>query len=220
MFLWALDHQISIQAVHIPGVDNSIADALSRGKVRPTEWTLHRRVVEHLFAEIERPTIDLFALAENAQLPVFCTRFFHPKAWASDALQIDWTGMSAYAFPPISLIPLVLSKVERELCRLLLIAPFWPRQPWFPRLTRLLVGIPVVLPDRGDLLHQPRSGVLHPNPRSLHLTGWPLSSDPSAWQAFLMRQQKWLPEVDASQPGLSSTAGFNISLSGAPTEAP
>ena len=74
---------------------------------------------EHLFAEIQKPNINPFTSAENAQLPVFCTRFFHPKAWVSDALQIDWIGMSVYAFPPISLIPLVLSKVERELCCLL-----------------------------------------------------------------------------------------------------
>jgi hypothetical protein len=84
LYLWAWDNHISLQAVHIPGVDNSIADAPSRGKIRLTEWSLHRGVSEHLFAEIPKPNIDLFASAENAQLPVFCTTFHDPRAWALD----------------------------------------------------------------------------------------------------------------------------------------
>ena len=50
-------------------------------------------------AETGKPNIDLFASAENTQLPVFCTRFHDTRAWVSDALQISWKGMSAYAFP-------------------------------------------------------------------------------------------------------------------------
>ena len=215
LYLWAWDHHVSLQAIHIPGVDNSIADALSRGKIRPTEWSLHRGVAEHLFAEIEKPNIDLFASAENAQLPVFCTRFHDPRAWASDALQISWEGMSAYAFPPISLVSRVLCKLEREPCRLLLIAPFWPRQHWFPRLIRLLAGIPITLPSRPDLLLQPKSGFLHPDPDNLHLTCWPLSSDPSVRQAFLRKLQTWPLEAGAAQPETSTAAGFDILLPGA-----
>ena len=33
-----------------------------------------------------RPHIDLFVSAENTRLPVFCTRFLNPQAWATDAL--------------------------------------------------------------------------------------------------------------------------------------
>ena len=93
--------------------------------------------------------------------------------------------MFAYAFPPISILPTVIGKVERDECKILLIAPFWPRQPWFPRLVRLLVGTPLVLPDRQDLLQQPQSLYRHPAPGDLHLTCWPLSSMHSKQQAFL-----------------------------------
>ena len=72
------DHCVSFQAVNIPDVNNSIADALSLGKIHPMEWSLHCGVAEHFFAEIEKPNINLFASAESAQLPVFCTRFREP----------------------------------------------------------------------------------------------------------------------------------------------
>ena len=78
LYVWSWDHYVSLLVVHISGVDNSIADALSRGKILPKEWPLHRGVAEHLFAETEKPNIELFVSAKNAQLPVFCTRFCEP----------------------------------------------------------------------------------------------------------------------------------------------
>ena len=181
---WLIWHDIALRATHIPGVENTTADALSRGTVVPTEWTLHTGVAQQLFGLRGRPHIDLFASAINAQLPVFCARRHHPRAWAVDALTVDWANMFAYAFPPISLLQRVIGKIEREAGRVLLIAPFWPRQPWFPRLARLLVEAPVLLPDRPDLLRQPHSRLLHPAPGDLHLACWPLSNDPSLQQAF------------------------------------
>ena len=91
---------------------------------------------------------------------------------------------SSVCFPPISLLALVTTKLEQEECKILLIAPFWPRQPWFTRLTRLLVHCLVVLPKRADFLFQPSSGILHPAHQHLHLTCWVLSRNHSAQQVF------------------------------------
>ena len=55
-----------------------------------------------------------------------------PTRGRSSALSVQWDGLLAYAFPPISLVSRSLTKIEQEDCRVLLIAPFWPRQPWFP----------------------------------------------------------------------------------------
>ena len=101
---------IDLCAAHIPGEENILADALSRRKVIATKWTLHHEVVQKIFALTDRPHIDLFASAKNARLPVNCTRYPHPQAWATDALQIDWNNMFAYAFPPISLLPKVINQ--------------------------------------------------------------------------------------------------------------
>ena len=98
----------------------------------------------------------------NNQLPIYCARRPDPSVWQIDALAFQWDGLLAYAFPPFSLIPRVLAKIEQENCRVLLIALFWPRQPWFPRLINLLVHRPVILPRRADILYQPSSDMLHP----------------------------------------------------------
>ena len=162
---WCIRHGVTLSAVHLPGEENVIADALSRGWIIPTEWSLLPQVARSLFLLIDRPHVDLFASRANNQLPIYCTRRPDPGAWQIDVLL-------AYAFPPFSLIPRVLAKIEQENCRVLFKAPFWPCQPWFPRLINLLVHRPVILPRRADILYQPSSGMLHPAPGDLHLTCW------------------------------------------------
>ena len=41
LFNWCITQGVMLTTVHVPGEENDLADALSRGKVVPTEWTLH-----------------------------------------------------------------------------------------------------------------------------------------------------------------------------------
>ena len=62
------------------------------------------------------------------------TRFVFPYldslAVVTDALSISWDKIVSYAFPPTVLIPKVLEKVVQSRMVLVLVAPFWPAQPW------------------------------------------------------------------------------------------
>ncbi|XP_038046795.1 uncharacterized protein LOC119721003 [Patiria miniata] len=211
---WCIPRQISLQATHLAGKKNILADALSRGRVSPTEWSLRPPVVKHIFNVLGTPHVDLFASHLNNQLPTFCTRHTHPLAWKVDALSFDWSGMHAYAFPPISLIQRVLTKIETELSRVVLIAPFWPRQPWFPRLLDLLVHSPLILPNRPDLLSQPGSHILHPDPSTLHLCAWMLSKSPSDQRDFRRKLRPWQPRADGDPPEELMIVDFSTSPNG------
>ncbi|XP_045545921.1 uncharacterized protein [Salmo salar] len=88
--------------------------------------------------------VDLFASLGNAHCP--------PGPLNLDALAHDWPGLELYAFPP--LFPLIQAVLDRtrmaEHCQLL-VAPYWPRQPWFSLLLSLLSGTPWQLPVRPEL---------------------------------------------------------------------
>ena len=71
-----------------------------------------------------------------------------------DAFTISWETQLNYAFPPFSLIPRVLSKVQQDQAYVLLVAPVWTCQIWYPMLLRLLIERPVLLPRWRNLTTQ------------------------------------------------------------------
>ena len=182
---WCLQREITPSASHIPGLQNLSADCLSRGLSSPGEWTLSRRVMSMLKRVFGLQSVDLFASALNAQLPRFCSRGRDPGAWRVNAFTFSWTGLNAYAFPPLILLPKVLRKIREDQARVLLIAPHWPRRIWFMDLLSLLAGVPRSLPQSPSPLRDPLSDLPMPLPGSVRLTAWPLSGVISDRQAFL-----------------------------------
>ena len=173
--------QISLQARHIPGRLNRLADLLSRpDSVVNTEWTLSHSVTKLIWNVWGRPTIDLMATYLNNRLPTFVSPFPHDKAYAVDAMSFTWQGMDGYLFPPWSMIQAVLLKLQSETnCILTLIVPRWPKQPWWPLLVDLLCDYPRQLPRRADLLTMPISRAYHQNLEILDLHACRVSSSHS-----------------------------------------
>ena len=81
-----------------------------------------------------------------------------------DALAHPWPKGRLYAFPPVALLPHILTRVREEHTSLLLVAPMWPNQPWFADLCSLAVDTPWVIPPRRDLLTQALGMIWHPRP--------------------------------------------------------
>ena len=205
---WCDEHRIVISAVHLAGESNVLADALSRGNYCPTEWTLHRLTFESLWQVWERPFVDMFASAKNAQLPVYYCLGADPQASGSNALTMNWDMVHGYAFPPIALIPRVLRKLLRHpSATIVLVAPFWPSQIWFRQMTNLLVDLPRAIPDRWNLLKNSETHEFFPEPARLRLTAWRLSAYQSSRKAF---QWRWptLPPRDVVSP----LGGFTVSV--------
>ena len=177
---------ITLQARHIPGRLNRLADLLSRkDSVVNTEWTLSHNVTNLIWEVWGRPMIDLMATHLNNRLPTFVSPFPHDLAYAVDAMSFTWQGMDAYLFPPWSMIASVLDKLQTENdCILTLIVPKWPKQPWWPLLVDLLCDVPRELPLRPDLLMMPISKAHHQNLAILHLHACRVSSNPSRIRAF------------------------------------
>ncbi|XP_070183308.1 uncharacterized protein [Littorina saxatilis] len=172
---WCSQRGISLSARYLPGSLNTLADALSRSdRVLQAEWTITHGALLRLWAVAPKPVVDLFATRFSRRLPVFVSPFPDPEAWGTNALDIPWTGLEAYAFPPFQLLSQVLRKAELERPSLLLVTPLWPSQPWFPDLLRLARGPPIPLALVPGELVQPRTGVPHGHPQSLNHHVWRL----------------------------------------------
>ena len=56
------------------------------------------------------PHVDLFATRLNHKVPLYVSRVPDQNAWDIDALNINWLGLTAYAYPVMALIHKVIQK--------------------------------------------------------------------------------------------------------------
>ena len=93
---WCHHYYITLKARHIPGCLNVIADLLSRSnQIQSTEWSLHPQVFKQICQKWFTPHVDLFATHLNHKFPLYVSPIPDPKAWDIDALNINWTGLTA-----------------------------------------------------------------------------------------------------------------------------
>ena len=100
------------------------------------------------------PEIDLFALRINNQFTNTCLTNQIHMLWLL-MLLTDWSKLMFYAFPPLSVIPAVLSKTVAEEAMGVCILPDWPTQGWYPKAIQMLLKERIILKARKDLLSRP-----------------------------------------------------------------
>ena len=175
---------------HLPGHLNVLADHLSRRcQILKTEWSLNQTIADIIFHTWGRPFVDLFALGSNTKLATYISPIPEEMVWNVDSVVQNWDGLYAYAYSPINLIRACLKKVRTEKVEIILLAPGWPNQEWFPDLLDLAIDFPLTLPPV-QKLRQTFSNHFHPHPWNLDLHAWTLSRASTKREGFL----KWLPK--------------------------
>ena len=191
IWLWSEKRGMTLVPRYLPGHLNVLADHLSRrGQILKTEWSLNQTVADRIFRAWGRPFVDLFALGKNTKLAIYVSPIREETSWKVDSLVQNWDGLYAYAYPPTSLIRACLNKVRTENVEIVLIAPAWPNQEWFPDLLDLSIDFPITLPPVQKLLKQTFSHHFHPHPWLLNLHAWRLSKDSTRREDFLKRFPK------------------------------
>ena len=110
---WCHHYQIILKARHIPGCLNVMADLLSRSnQVQSTEWSLHPLVFKQICQKCFTPHADIFATRLNHIDPLFVSPVPDQNAWDIDALNINWSGLTAYAYPPMAVLHRVIQKIQ------------------------------------------------------------------------------------------------------------
>ena len=190
--LWqfCVSRSISISALHIAGELNSYADKLSRLEASDHDYFLSSSMFSSLSKAIDFPLkLDLFADRLNHKISKYISWHNDPYSSLVNAFSFKWLE-NVYLFPPIPLIDRVLNKFENDKVKNgLIICPYWPSKPWFPKLLEMLIGFPL---DFSDSFISDPSQML---PRSCHFLGWPIGS--------VLAQQE---EFQQKLPGVSSRA--------------
>ena len=102
-------------------------------------------------------------------------------------MNIIWSGLLAYAYPPTALLYRVTQKIRQCNCHIILIVPGWPGMPLFWDLVQLSMEIPLLLPASKTQHH---NQVFHINSHYLNLHAWSLGLDSSKNKASLWKWQR------------------------------
>ena len=173
---FALERKIILSAEWIAGKENVIADRVSRIENDFSHSRLHPHLFNRVMKRFGRIEIDLFATELNRQVNRYVSRNPEPSAWYVDAFSRPLPqGLSAYAFPPFILLGRLLAKVRREKARVVLVAPVWVNQPWWPLLMSLRQGPPLLLPQWKNLLTLPQNQPPHFHQPKWRMAAWIVS---------------------------------------------
>ena len=187
LWLWALERDILITAQHIPGVSNTVADFESRLERDRSDWKLAQEVFQKINQVLGPLEVDLFASRLIHQLPRFFSWKSDPLSEAVNAFQQDWKTVRGYANPPWCLIGRVLSKIKAQEAQVILVAPVWKGQVWYPVLLEMLRDYPWLIHPQESLLQRAeaqRSSEIIPQ-----LAVWPVSGKDTETASFLQKLQ-------------------------------
>ena len=151
-------HGITLLPAYIPTHLNVEADFLSKDQML-LEWHLLPQVAQAAFCLWGLPEVDLLASSCSTQ----CQHYFTLEtplplgALRLNAFSHPWQFQVSYVFPPLALVPLVLSKflaehVNGQLRHLLLVAPCWMEAPWLPTVLNMLADVPWQCPLLKNLI--------------------------------------------------------------------
>ena len=206
LWLWALQRDIVLSAQHIPGVTNQVADAESRTTTDRLDWKLALGVFQRINAIWGPLEVDLFASRLSSQLDRFFSWRPDPLAEATDAFLQDWGPLKAYANPPWCLVGRVLRQVKAQQARVILVAPVWRGQPWYPVLLEMLWDFPRWILLSHDLfLMTSESAVMSFQPQ---LAVWPISGE-----SLLVKTFQAKLGISSWPPGERSPTRLTIPIS-------
>ena len=183
LWMWCLERNIHITAQHLPGVMNHIADAESRTMRDRLDWKLNPVIFRKIDQTLGPLEVDLFASILTNQCQVYFSWRPDPYAAATDAFLQDWSQLRGHANPPWCLIGKVLTQVQTQRAQIVLLAPVWKTQPWYPLLLSMAVGCPyLVKEDMEIMLNQDRAPMIQ-----TQLAVWNISGRDTETKSFRRR---------------------------------
>ena len=174
-------HGITLLPAYIPTHRNVEADYLPLDQLL-LEWHLLPQVAQAAFCLWDLPEVVLLASSHSIQ----CQHHFNLEiplclgALGLNVFSLTWTFQVSYVFPPLALVPLVLSKflaehVSGQLRHLILVASCWMEAPWLSTILNMLADVPWHCPIIKDLIVGVSLGQVVKGLQYLHLTRWQLS---------------------------------------------
>ena len=205
LWLWCMNRDITLVAEHLPGLENTIADKESRVMRDRSDWMLNPQIFLQIDMKWGPLEVDMFASRLTTQTKRFFSWRPDPDAEAVNAFNQDWRALKGrgYANHPWNLIGRTLNRVHQQEVTMVVIAPVWKSQPWYPILLEMIVDFPVLIPHQENLILPTHSECL---PEVIpQLAAWLISGNSIMMKKFQRKAQSCsLPHGDKKLANLTT----------------
>ena len=123
------------RAQHLPRALNTITDLGSRSQTDRRDWRLSLTIFHRIQETISLLKAGLFATHLSTQCPCYFSWWPDLSVGVTDAFFQVWTHIKGFANPPWSLIGRTLGQVQTQQASIVLVAPVWISQSWYPTIT-------------------------------------------------------------------------------------
>jgi hypothetical protein len=148
----ALARNIHLTAEYLPGIENTVADQLSRLELDLSSFQLHPEAFQEANERWGPFTLDCFAAQSNALLPRYVSYRSDPECLYTDFLSRPAVkSESLWCNPPFPLMGRLLIKIQSEQLRAVVLCPLWPAQPWWPIALSMMTDWPLLIPPDFDV---------------------------------------------------------------------
>jgi len=139
LFLLIDTYDIKIRTLYIRSAANVWADNLSR-ITDNSDWQLAPRKFKYFDKRWGPRSIDRFASFNNKQVVRYNTKWRNGTTEAVDSLHLmdsEWRRENNWCNPPWELLDDLASKLRTSGATATIIAPYWPKKPWFVHLSEM-----------------------------------------------------------------------------------
>ena len=131
---WCHHYRITLKAKH------RVSECEGRPSIKVKPSAVNRMVtastgVQADLSKVVHPSCR--SMYHSSEPQTSTVRISSPRPKRLGHLHINWTGLTAYAYPPTALLHRVVQKIRQCHCLIIAIAPGWPGMPWFWDLVQL-----------------------------------------------------------------------------------
>ncbi len=207
------EHDIHYDTEWLASKMNTGADLLSRRTIRPdaTGYTLTAEARTQVWTAAgldQTMAWELFSHDVTHILPQYCAQDSIDPRQHPNALDVSWWDPARetpaeqtlhYAFPPVSLIPRVLTHLRRHGGRLLLVTPEWKHRHWWTTLMSI-AGAPTMRVPPADVLCGSALRASSHGPRTSSWCIWNVCVSPQISSSSLPTLASVSPSTSRSNP--------------------
>lgn len=142
--------------------------------------------------------------------PKLCELETRPRSNGHGCFHCDLDGAEGICQPPWNLVGRVLAQAQQQRATLILVAPVWRTQTWYPVLLEMCIDLPRIMPNEENL-------ILPTHPQSMlevipQLAVWSISGDDTKPKSFRKKLSDSCSHRGGKNPrshmSLSSSAGL------------